>query len=519
MKVQKSILLALLGCVGFTSMQAQTEQDSVVKPKKVFYDAKNSRIGISGDTALVMSPAFDNKYFYNGIDQAVLDTIKGIDGETLARRLNEAGVGKMVLDFLFQYNGQGLSEDMLRDRAFANAQTADEELAAAGLIDKETLLRDDLLPILEHNYIVLKRGFSPEKWYVFRVGINQEIWDQVYNCWNDMERYNQIEVPVEYVKDGKHKLQIGEFNPNLRQISRKVPAMAIRGQIIAHHPLRIGLGTSSGLKNRDRMYIYRTTTDKDGNLVSKKIGTARIGKVHADTAWIYSQSGGYASRKRGDIAVFMPDKKNGHSLTVNMMDGSYGLAYTYDHMVFNNRHGFAGYVMAQVGASVYGDTWNDKLYNYNCEITGNAESLRSPIIVDGGLGFGVGWTFLHRLEIVPFFMAQYEGLYFHQKKTEEEKEIAESRDEVDLHMAHSIRVPVGVKVNLNIWYPLQLTVGATYDFVACKFKGQLSKLAEEENAAPTPASFNYKDAEEIYLDPMGRSRTGLNVFAGLRWCF
>ena len=78
-----------------------------------------------------------------------------------------------------------------------------------------------------------------------------------------------------------------------------------------------------------------------------------------------------------------------------------------------------------------------------------------------------------------------------------------SEENLPSYMAHSLRLPVGVKLNVNLFYPVQLQLGATYDVVAFKLNSS--------------ESFGYKDAENGFLKPNGYSRSGLNFFVGFRF--
>lgn len=505
----KKILLFVCLMVSMATVGAQEDSVQVSKPR--FYNSKNVMLGLSGDTSVIFISS--EKFFKNEVEISVPEGLH--DGKEIAQALTRAGVGKQILDYLFQYNGQGLSEEMLRERAFKTAQTFDKELAEIGLIDKNTILREDLLPILENNYIVLKtcstkvtKNSTKEicTWHVFKVDINQETWDQVYNCWENMDLYNQIEVPIVHLSSDKCDI---ESEINYKEICKQVPAFAIRGQIASHHPLAIGIGESVGLRDQDRMYVYRTSLNKKGFPVSKKVCTVRVGEINADTAWVYTIAGGFASRKRGDVAVLKNGGAVGHAFTAHMMDGTYGFDYTSDLLVSNNKRGMAHYLTFSLGASAYANDWK-KEFRY--EKNDDAALLYSPIVANVGLGWGMGFTMFHCLEIVPNLQLQYEGLFFRVKErltpTGSAGGIGGMRPNSSLvekrpYIAHSLRLPVGVKFNVNLFYPVQLQLGATYDVVA--FKLNSSEF------------FGYKDAENGFLKPNGYSRSGLNFFVGFRF--
>lgn len=513
MKIKNVLLIVGLMASVLTAV---AQEDTTVVSKPRFYNPKNVLLGVTGDLNIIDIIGFEQKFFKNEVEISVPENL--YDGKKIAQALNSAGVGKQILDYLFQYNGQGLSEEMLRERAFKTAQTFDKELAEVGLIDKNTILREDLLPILENNYIVLKtsevkvkkegKTKTINKWHVFKVDINQETWDQVYNCWDNMDLYNQIEVPIVHLSSGKCRDDLYS-ETNYRDIGKAVQAFTIRGQIASHHPLSIGIGENAGLRDQNRMYVYRTSLNKKGLPVSKKVCTVRVGEINADTAWVYTIAGGFASRKRGDVAVLKNGGEIGHTFTAHLMDGTYGFDYTSDILWSNNRRGMAHYLTLSLGASAYANDWkNEYLYEKN----NDAALLRSPIVANAGLGWGMGFTMFHCLEIVPNLQLQYEGLFFRVKERLTPAGSAggiggmrpnSSSAEKVPYIAHSLRLPVGVKFNVNLFYPVQLQLGATYDVVAFKLNSS--------------EDFGYKDAENVFLKPNGHSRSGLNFFVGFRF--
>ena len=139
MNIMKILLLVCL-MASMATVGAQEDSARVAKPR--YFNPKNVMLGLSGDYDVMSTIGFSQKFFKN---EVLISVPEGLhDGKEIAQALTRAGVGKQILDYLFQYNGQGLSEEMLRERAFKTAQTFDKELAEIGLIDKNTILRDDL---------------------------------------------------------------------------------------------------------------------------------------------------------------------------------------------------------------------------------------------------------------------------------------------------------------------------------------------------------------------------------------
>jgi len=472
------------------------------KKQKQFYDSKSNIVGITGDYNAITASGFTAKFFNNEVEipaPVYKDEMKrGYDEKAMLTLFETNKTGKRILDYLFQYDGKQLSEDMLRERAMQNAQTNDMERAEIGVIDKETLLKDDYLPILKNNFIYLQDSVGKKVyWIVFRVNITEETLAEVFNSWNNMEAYNQIKVPVTFVAQGsfKNNAKADEgVNKHLKKVSSKVPELAIRGQVTGRNPFITDFGTKSGLRQSYRVDIYRAVM-KDSTMYSKRVSKTRVaGRPEPEQSYLYTVSGRNASYKKGDVAVLNQDFNKGHSLTFNYMDHSYGLNYTFDWRVGFSKTGWSTYIFASLGAGVF-KGFTDHYYDIN------AIPYESPLIANVGLGAGIGKTCLHALEIMPYIMGQYEALIFLPKNIDEEDKTFNPAT----IWASSIRIPVGLKFHLNIYHPLQLVVGAEY--VPC-----IKLKSNEETLTPE----GYEAADRYFLNPQNYKRSGFNIYAGFR---
>ena len=220
--------------------------------ERPFYNSKCNIVGISGAFEIFKNISA-NKYYYNDIGDIDIPPINCEKEEDIERWLNKQQIGKKVLDYLFSYHGYSLSETLLKKRALNNIQQNDEERASIGVIDKETILKEDVVPILKHNYIYLEKS---GKWMVFKVDITDDIIDMVYRNWTKNDAYNQIAVPVKFIKSGKiYKSPLKTF----RKISKKVPELAFFGQVTGRHPFTTNIGSAHGIKNSDRMITVSYT--------------------------------------------------------------------------------------------------------------------------------------------------------------------------------------------------------------------------------------------------------------------
>lgn len=470
-----------------------------------FFDSKSQIIGITGDYAALVEGGFANKFFDNKVDLnncIVLDKKGRIDAKATLRMLNTVGAGKKVLNYLFQYNGKSLSEHLLKERAYENRQLYDEELASQNIIGSDAL-RENYGDVLKNNYIYFQHNYSSTKisWAVYHVEIDQDTWGDVFACWTDMDKYKQIEVKVTLVASGKsHTSMVGlERNRQLRDLAKKVPQFAIRGQV-HRNPFGAYVGIKNGIARDDRMYIYRQFGEGE-DVHSRKVSTVRVVSTDKEDCELYSIAGGVASMKKGDVAVLREDSKTNFSFYGQLEKNSQSLNLMIDKSFGYTRTGFANHILLQLG---YGQFKNQGDYYYAIYRDMFKQTLlyEAPQILQAGLGYGLGWTVLNRMEIMPYFLVQYEGLLMNHAKTSKDKPVLNSSDNEKPRelFGNSVRVPLGIKANINIAYPFQLFVGAEYNPIAISI------------------SDDYDVVKKSFLNTTGFKRNGLSYYAGFRIC-
>lgn len=432
---------------------------AVSAKNKKFYDSKCQIIGVSGDIDELLSGGLESKYFVNDVGfELPRDNgkkFKKSEREVILYTLNQKNVGKKILDYLFCYNGRSLSDSFLKERALINVQLVDEERARIGVLDDKTILQEDYLPILMNNYIVLTRKNEKNNyWIVFRVGIDKNILEEVFNSWNDMDKYNAINVPVEYVASGSYKDKENDVRNKLaREISKKISAFGVRGQIIDNHPLMVNIGQKEGVRKGDRFAIYRQYANDDGEYVSKRVAYARAGNVTGGTR-MYAMSGRAVSYKKGDVGVLDFDRGIGFSITGNMISikdyaDYWGALYHTSYRMSFSKSGISTYGLFSLGVYASSDAIKEtSAPEFN---DGSIEFEALPSMMDVGLGLGFGKTFFSRVELMPYIKVHYMFAL---------GEEAEYED-----FSKHIRIPVGIRANINLFYPFQLTCGAEYSLL------------------------------------------------------
>lgn len=486
MKTKVTILLALV----FTAINLSA---------KTFYDFNSGIIGVTGAYDRLIELGYEGMVENNNVQ---LPALSGTDERVMLQVLNNNGIGKKVLDFLFQKQADGsLSEELLKERALKSARFADVERSKVGLIDSKTILKEDYLPILKNNFILIVQG---DLWYVFHVDIDEKIWNDVFASWNDPRAYDRIKVNVSFRAKGKKALKPQKF---IRKLALKVPELAIRGQVISRNPFLAEIREKAVLGDGDRFFTYRQKQNSKGELYSSKVSTVRATLSYKEgEQYMYTIAGGEASASKGDIVVYKPDMKQALSLTGHWMKGSRELSLTWDYLFGMTQTGKSLHFLVNAGVGGF-EGHRTTLY----EVEGKL--YKSPTFANLGIGLGYGMTFLHRIQVMPYiYYLSYEGIFTMPYSSSNYND-----DQAEMDWTHIIRFPIGLRVNVNLWYPLQLTAGVQYNLNVLTVSMNEADRDESEKAS-NPHLWN-GNARDYILEPRGWKRSGLNIYAGLRVCF
>lgn len=407
------------------------------------------------------------------------------------------------------------SEDLLKKRAVEIIHKSKME-QAYGVIDAETILQEDVRPILKNNYIVL---VNEKSWAVFKVEITDDIIDYIYTNPNWVVS-SDIKVDVKCEANGKIKSSVvGKALSNAfagselaNVIANEVPAFGIQNQITGVLPITMNFDKRQNLKNGDRLNIFRNV-EKDGKVKSTRIGRARFIKANNDStsATLTMIAGITPSYKRGDVAVLNRDNKGSGAITVGYKNGGgFALNYMGDYLTNVWSGGFTGNFLyeASLGAYVL-DV--DEVENLLGETTGAfAASIR--------LGYGVGKRFLNNIELLPYIAVENEFATL--SITQEEKEMLIEEYDMNIN-SYSMKLPIGLKVNVNIYYPVQLTLGAEYSLPL--FSAPFNMSTEEDlitqgmtpEQAKTLSGIMPKAATEFW----NTKKFGFNIYGGIKIAF
>lgn len=462
---------------------------------------------------LAKGPSLDSKYlkigYVSNVDlgnsgNSYIRNIGNIPNLEFATetQLNEHGVGKKVLDLILMRTQGSLDISHLYNLALSNVALSEDERASLDAsADKRDVLKKTIArQLLQNNYIILSAPFDGpatlagynKQWRIFHVDIDDQIINQVFLNWDNMLDYDLIKVPVSMIAQGLAKTNAGV----IEAIINKTNIVAPHSSILNRHPFTIGIGIPQGARLLDRVDVYRLYENKNGSIKEKKICTTRITEVTYDTSRLFSINGGYASQNKGDIAVLRKNRRlNNISIVAQ---GSFGKDYRYGGRIFYERllklskHGVSQYILGSVEYNRYCREPEGIWYPFI-----NAEECVRPTLSNFGVNLGYSFGFmglLGKIEIVPYAMAGFK-VHLFDRNVHHYDWTGSVGDEPQ--PTFGLDVCGGVKANINIWYPLQLTLGADYNF-------NLSSIGEQ-------------DVTTIYLEHHRINR--LNVYAGFRFNF
>ena len=450
--------------------------------KRKHYDPRMRMVGITeiGTQPRQWDSNWNFMFVRNDID--IPEIYLTDDANAIETALNNKQIGKRILDYLFEYDGAGLSEKRLRKRAYVDANLDDHERASVTLIGKRQQLEEDYLPVLKNNYIYVE---MQRHWYVFHVDITRETWNQVFNAWNDMVAYNQIEVPVRFYKKGRIPKKGRDHTTQFRKVGKKVPEFALRGKVESRNPFVGSMGATHGVKNGDRFLVMRNfANDREAgsiHIYSKKIATVRASRVDYDKTFFHTIAGGGPSAKNADILVHRPDKKvyfsvEGLYQTNNKMPGA---RLTGAWMTKFLRHGWTLYTIGTVGCNLFSLDKSPMKENDYSQMSFS-------------VGNGLGYSFLRRFEITPYYQVGADIV-----STKDKFPYSENEDGTYNYqdVTWAVRGMLGARININVFYPLQLTAGGEYYI-----------------------SFG-EDIYKCMTETYGIKRSDLVLFAGLKYNF
>lgn len=434
--------------------------------QKQFFDSKYVKVGVMSNewpSCMASNPNLRN-----------LGTLQGVD-------IDQNHIGKQVLDILFQRDATGLHMDRLYEDALQNTTVEELEVALkdASAESKDVLKREIAHQLLKNNYIVIfrtekkiKKDGTPKIkkfWSVYHVEIDDKIIQQAYLNWRNPNVYDQIQVPIKLVAHGKVPKNTFDNNELVYDIAKKVPAFAVRGPVTSRFPFITRMGENMGVKKTSRIFVYRFAERGEGEFYSKKVCTTRATETTNNTTRLYMISGNFPSTKKGDVAVL----KDRHRSSITLLgqgsfgnDSRIGGRLQYEHLLGFSKHGIAQYIIGAIGYNRHDKEPNGIWWDETHTIRPTLNNANVSI------GYGIGFNFLGRIELMPYVMGGYQHtfvtgandpMYYWDNEKEYWPNIYNERSDMGLASPGFVG-HAGAALNINIWYPIQLSLGADYNF-------------------------------------------------------
>ena len=239
-----------------------------MQAQKIAFDAKYIKVGVVTNISL---PQIENNANIRNLGQINYQNIyeKKVDGNIIADKLNQEKVGKIVLDRLLKRDSRGrLNMNSLYDEALNNTTLQETEVAMQDISaeTKDVLKKEISYQLLKNNYIIIiqeipkKKDPQKSKWYwqAFHVDIDDRIIQQVFLNWENPAIYDEINVPVSFVGEGRYYTDSFMFD-----LGKKVPAFAIRGSVFSRHPFLAYTTAQQGVKKvTDSLFIVSKKTER-----------------------------------------------------------------------------------------------------------------------------------------------------------------------------------------------------------------------------------------------------------------
>ncbi len=438
------------------------------KKENFFLDEKSQVVGIATVGNYSKGDLYE-KFVAAPIDRrlkmtlAPLDTIFPSENE-MTSYLKELNAGRIVIDDLLLFDGKDFDETELRRRTELNNIRSDRERASMDILGAEDVLRDDVNPIITNNYLFVRLDYEKPyiddkgkqkiryvyRDYIYKVLVDQDIIERIYEAWDNPEAYKQINIPLQYIETPKSDdSTLGSITSALEKENTDFKNY---GQLIRRSSF--DLGDRAGVKKGDNVTIYRQMEDRNGNLYSKRIARGKVNGFdhNGRYAHFFRVSGNAGSWKNGDLATVSHSSnfyiggqaEMGEKTWYAGLLGDFSFGFTrsglYSHMLIN-----FGYCQTLKPGHRFD-------YGY--------DEYKSPTFFNVGLGYGIGKTFLGFFDIMPYLKVQYDLAEMRNANASAD----EKEEDIDKLKGHFIRVPIGVRLNVNIAYPCRLMLEAGYAF-------------------------------------------------------
>ncbi len=404
------------------------------------------------------------------------------DTNSILEALVSEKVGKQILDYWVGYDGKQFDGQLLRQRSSYNATDADvlrdnaAEVRRLGTASaSKGLLANSY--ILVANLQKVETGKDGDTYtvkvdaHVYRADLNDQVVATTWANWIDEEatdemksNYNALNIDIEKIASATGKTGSGSsveaaitdaFAGVLNTLEKKIDKWQVVTSIYQKHPLGAKIGKKENLKNSDRFRAFKIVEDKDGYLKAKKVGFVRATKVidnrqnatgESECSHFYQISGrtlreGMYLKQKNDAKISLS--------AAGVTDGYSPFSIDVDFLAHTSQAlGTMQYIGLSVGA--YAEDGGDDTW------------------IPVSLNYGIGIHPIRVLEIMPNIGVGADYYNMSEDESEDKK--------FDKQLLYFARA--GIKVGLQICYPLQVFVRADYSYEISR--GELYYDADEE---------------------------------------
>jgi len=434
-----------------------------------------------------------------------------IAAEDVTEAVSKTDAGKEVLAYIFGRTADGMMNDSIvkfrgaynaTDQEVINARASAVGVAALGdrgyaLVNSSYLMVMDVVYVKNSDHGTLTSRVDA---YVYKVALSKEKLDDfLEKCWifeddseevraQKMKNFDEYQVDLEFVTstpsygsgDSVEESVTRACFTGLTYLEDEIPQWNVATTIYSTKPLRAKIGTKEGLHNGARYRAYTYREDAEGNLIAVKRGYLRATEVcenrtvstgESAMSRFYQISGG-ANIQEGWTIEQSNDTRFG--LIVGAKYGGvahegYSVTADLDYIPIVTKNGSNFYVMLSLAVDVTNGT-----ANYSSAI---------------GAGFGLHAT--RFVEITPYLMLGDDCLAG--SKSSSSSSSSSSRRTYSKKVAYLLEP--GVRVAVNIAYPMQLVIKGSYDWLFSKGEW-------------------YKESAKN-----ARHDSGGGISAGLKWTF
>lgn len=507
-------------------------QAKVKEPISTEYDRNSiSIVYISrGDTYDSLIKQYIKKYFLNSnfttkFDINIIDT-KEIEipitrNDTIPfRTINEnpvlQSIGKQILEYWFQRDENGMmSPEIIEARGQYNANDQDylnsriSKIGTAALKDAGyNLIGKSYLLVLDFSNIGTSKNSNNETvWetqsniYVYKLDYNEHINNIVMNeTWiyeddsmGDIlikkAAWDNMQVNLKYIsratgtgsckatEGGLEKASVSSYLSAISNLENQIDSWKVVSSITHTRPVRSKIGTKEGVKNGARYRAYYFTEDENHKIQSKSKGYLRATKVANNRintggkmpeSEFYQISGfkleeGMVLRQSNDLALGA-----GLSYRAGSLQGYY---LNLDKLLSIKTNSFSQYALVNIGFDYY--TGSKMKKNGLDDYFANGLSL-----INVSLGYSFGIRPIRYIEFAPYILLGIDGINVSGEDSDDSETDSNTEEtEETFNKKTAYTGSLGIRVNLNICYPVQI-FGAM-DYSAVLWEGEIYKLRND----------------------------------------